>query len=73
MPRLYRSAKDPGHWFVYMDGNGWTMFPAKVDGWRQRRPVEGLQSLELREVPLWLSFATGLLEEAANRPLTMAA
>jgi hypothetical protein len=73
MPRLYRSAKDLNHWFTYMDGSGWMMFPAKVEGWKQRRPIQGLQTLDLREVPLWLSFGTGLLESARNRTLTLAA
>jgi hypothetical protein len=60
MPRLYRSAKDLEHWFVFDDSTGWQKFPARIDGWAQRRPVRTVHGLDLREVPLWLSFHTGL-------------
>jgi len=73
MPRLYRSAKDFHHWFVYEDVVGWVRFPAKINGWAERRPVQGLQMLDLREAPLWLSFNTGLLDAGHSRRLSVAA
>lgn len=68
-PKLYRSAKDLGHWFVYLDDTGWLSFPAKTNGWTERLPVQGLHGLDLRPVPLWLSFRTGLLEAAVTKAL----
>jgi hypothetical protein len=73
MPRLYRSARDLQHWFVFEDSVGWVKFPAKLNGWAERLPVEGLHGLDLREVPLWLSFSTGLLEARAGRSRQQAA
>jgi hypothetical protein len=70
---LYRSAKDLEHWFVYLEGAGWLMFPAKIQGWADRRAVQDLQRWELHEVPAWLAFGTGLLEAVAGRPLRKAA
>jgi hypothetical protein len=60
MPRLYRSAKDLQHWFVYENSVGWVTFPARINGWAARLPLRTVQGLDLREVPLWLSFNTGL-------------
>lgn len=60
MRRLYRSPRDLQHWYVHEEGAGWFTFPAKANGWAQRRPVFAVSGLELREVPLWLSFKTGL-------------
>jgi hypothetical protein len=70
MPRLYRSARDLQHWFVYENAIGWVTFPARINGWAARRPLRTVQGLDLHEVPLWLSFNTGLpaarrLERAA--------
>ena len=73
MPRLYRSTRDLEHWFVYEDAAGWSRFPAKVNGWTERRPVRTICGLELREVPLWLSFNTGLLESTRPRRAVRAA
>ena len=60
MPKLYRSANDLQHWFVYEDSAGWVRFPARVNGWADRVPLFSVQGLGLRPVPLWLSFNTGL-------------
>ena len=73
MTRLYRSAKDLQHWYVFQESEGWLRLPAKIDGWTERRPVHGLQSLALREVPRWLAFHTGLLETTRCNPLPRAA
>jgi hypothetical protein len=62
MPRLWRSPKDLQHWFVFDDSTGWVTFPARVNGWASRRPVRTIRGLDLKEVPLWLSFGTGLLD-----------
>ena len=73
MPRLYRSARDLQHWFVHVESTGWMIFPAKINGWAARRPLRTVYGLELREVPLWLSFGTGLLGRAAARKANRAA
>lgn len=73
MPRLYRSSRDLQHWYVYEDSMGWMSFPARENGWAERRPVASVQGLELREVPLWLSFNTGLPERQRRRRLVRAA
>lgn len=73
MPRLYRSPKDLQHWFVYDDSTGWVNFPARINGWASRRPVHTTNGLNLIEVPLWLSFSTGLLETPRTRKLQRAA
>lgn len=67
MPRLYRSPRDFRHWFVYDAVMGWMMFPARIDGWLDRRPLSSLQGLDLLEVPLRLAFGTGLAETASRR------
>ena len=73
MPRLYRSPKDIQHWFVFDDSTGWATFPAQVNGWASRRPVRTICGLDLKEVPLWLSFGTGLLDTLRTRKLPRAA
>ena len=71
MPRLFRNAKDLQHWYVLEDSTRWVRFPARINGWADRRPVLTLYGLDLREVPLWLSFNTGLVR--TPRRLTRAA
>jgi len=73
MPRLYRSARDLQHWFVYEGSAGWVSFPARENGWADRRPMDMVRGLGLHEVPLWLSFNTGLLDTARPRRLSRAA
>lgn len=73
MARLYRSARDLQHWYVYEDSAGWLSFPAKTNGWADRRPAGTVRGLDLREVPLWLSFNTGLLEAVSRRRFSRAA
>ena len=73
MPRLYRCGRDLEHWFVFEDSVGWVTFPAKVDGWAERRPVQSVHGLDLQEVPLRLSFNTGLADAGHSRRLRIAA
>jgi hypothetical protein len=58
--RLYRNARDLQHWFVHDDTIGWFRFPARIDGWADRQPLRTINEPDLREVPLRLSFNTGL-------------
>jgi len=62
MVKLYRSSRDLEHWFVRIPRAGWARFPAKRDGWAERRMVNMLSHQHLDLVPLWLAFNTGLLE-----------
>lgn len=73
MPRLYRSARDLQHWYVFEEPVGWVTFPARINGWVDRRPVRTVSGLDLREVPLRLSFHTGLPAEKRARRLHVAA
>lgn len=61
--KLYRSAIHPGSWLAYVPGNGWVVFPAKENGWAERRPARGLDPVHLREVPLDRAAATGILDQ----------
>ncbi len=73
MVKLYRSTKDLQHWFVRIPGTGWARFPAKRDGWAERRMVNMLNHQYLNPVPLWLAFNTGLLESIEKRALDLVA
>jgi hypothetical protein len=73
MPQLYRSARDPQHWFIFLEDRGWLKFPAKLQGWKERSPMLETQTLDLRPVPLRLSFNTGFLESVNNRKTKKAA
>jgi hypothetical protein len=73
MPRLFRSSQDLEHWFVFEDSLGWVKFPARIDGWAERQPIRTVSELALREVPLWLSFNTGLPAEGRVRRFRRAA
>jgi len=62
MARLYRSTMDCQYWLVCSDDHGWARFPAKVNGWKERRPMNLVDRRTLCRVPLRLAFNTGLLE-----------
>ena len=64
MAHLYRSGTHPQHWFAYTLVIGWVIFPAKVNGWEDRRKAAGLDPIHLREVPFWMAFGTGLRADA---------
>jgi hypothetical protein len=59
MIKLYISAVHPGHWVAYVAGTGWVMFPARENGWEQRRPARGLDPVHLRQAPARAASRTG--------------
>jgi hypothetical protein len=73
MPHLYRSPSEPQHWLVWSDDLGWSRFPAKTNGWRDRRPAGIVFPQKLQRVPLQLAFNTGLLESISACSLSRAA
>jgi hypothetical protein len=66
MPKLYQSAKHPQHWIAYLDGMGWTMFPAVENGWEKRQPARGVDPMHLRQVPMSFAAGTGMVEALEN-------
>jgi hypothetical protein len=70
LPRLYRSPDEPFHWLVWTN-DCWFRFPAKLDGWAERRAATNVSRQKLQRVPLWMAFNTGLIEwfelEVPNR------
>ena len=52
---------------------GWVTFPARTNGWAAHRYIRSVDNLDLREVPLWLSFNTGLPAAVHRRRLVIAA
>ena len=58
MLTLYRSSNLLSHWVAYSEHLGWMMFPAKPDGWRDRRPYRG-DATGLMRIPARLGFNTG--------------
>jgi len=62
MPRLYRSPNEPLHWLLWSEEIGWARFPAKLNGWDERRSLRAVSPEHLHAVPLHLAFNTGLLE-----------
>jgi hypothetical protein len=72
MPRFYRSPEEPQHWLVWSGELGWYRFPAKMNGWEERRPAGIVLRQKLQRVPLHLAFNTGLLEAMPVRTLRAA-
>ena len=64
---LYRSPAHPEHWIAWSERSGWVVFPAKFGGWHDRQPYFSINHTNLQQVPLWLSFNTGLLEAVLMR------
>ena len=58
--KLYRSRLHPGHWIAYSPETGWVIFPARENGWEERRPGRGLDPVHLRQVPVQLASVTGV-------------
>jgi hypothetical protein len=60
--KLYRSAKYPMHWFAYSPQERWVKFPAQIGGWEQRQQIGNgaIEQIEMRQIPLWLGFNTGI-------------
>lgn len=59
-PRLYYTGQYPGSWVSQTAEGAWVMFPAKLDGWDERQPASGIDSIRLREVPINQGFNTGM-------------
>jgi len=70
---LYRSNYYPKDWFALLPGAGWVRFPAKSNGWAERRAVTPINQQQLHPVPLWLAFNTGLLEAIESSRIDFAA
>jgi hypothetical protein len=68
MMRLYSSIDHPGQWVAHVRDSGWMVFPARENGWEERKPVRGLDPIHMREVPPRMGAASGLPQpsEAAN-------
>jgi len=63
MMKLYRSMEYPQMWIAYVPEAGWAMFPARENGWDERKPAHGLDPIHLREVPLSFAAKTGLKQQ----------
>jgi hypothetical protein len=59
MAKLYKSTVHLNHWIASVPGLGWFMFPARENGWEERKPARGLDPLYLREVPAKLGENAG--------------
>jgi hypothetical protein len=70
---LYRSSLYPQHWLVWNESGDWNQFPAKINGWGERRAVNGVDRRHLRQVPLRMAFRTGLLESLERQRVRKAA
>lgn len=62
MIQLYTSKVHPRQWVARIEGSGWVVFPARENGWADRRPARGLDPLHLRQVPLESATNTGILQ-----------
>lgn len=58
MLTLYRSSNLLSYWVAYSDRLGWVMFPAKADGWKERKQYRG-ETTRLMQIPCRLGFNTG--------------
>ena len=58
MPTLYRSSDLLSYWVAHSESLGWVMFPAKPNGWSEKRPYRG-DTLRLQRIPQRLGFNTG--------------
>lgn len=58
MWQLYRSSLLLTHWVAHSEAQGWVMFPAKINGWVERKPYRGATG-SLMLLPPRLGFNTG--------------
>lgn len=58
MLQLYRSPLLLNHWVAHSEGLGWVMFPAKTNGWSERKMYRG-ETVGLMGIPPRLGFNTG--------------
>jgi hypothetical protein len=58
MLTLYRASHLLSYWVAHSDRLGWVMFPARPDGWKDRRVYAG-ETARLMRIPARLGFNTG--------------
>jgi len=58
MLTLYRDSHLLSYWVAHSDRLGWVMFPARPNGWTERRPYYG-ETAGLMHLPARLGFNTG--------------
>jgi hypothetical protein len=58
MLALYRSSSLLSHWVAYSNRLGWVVFPARPNGWSERKIYRG-DTARLMPVPARLGFNTG--------------
>jgi hypothetical protein len=76
--KLYRDLDHHDYWIAWSANVGWVRFPARPNGWADRKPVVELDTLHLCEVSLAQAFNTDLIEAFRTtffplRPTTPAA
>jgi len=64
--KIYRSAVHRDKWVAYSEATGWVIFPAKPNGWDERKPARGLDPVYLREVPIRMALETGVVAAAQS-------
>lgn len=70
---LHRNSHDLNHWYVCLSGQSWLKFPARINGWLERRRIPPVDALSVREVPDWLAFNTGMPNIRVQQRRTSAA
>jgi hypothetical protein len=60
LDRLFHTLQYVNSWIAQTVKEGWVRFPAKLDGWDDREPAKGIDSIRLREVPLAQGVNTGM-------------
>jgi len=65
MLALYRASNLQSYWIAHSDRLGWVMFPARPNGWSDRKPYRGDAS-RLMAIPARLGFNTGFPHEDAT-------
>jgi hypothetical protein len=58
MLTLYRASHLLSYWVAYSERLGWVMFPARPNGWSEKRPYQG-DTTKLMRLPPRLGFNTG--------------
>jgi hypothetical protein len=64
--KLFWARSDRKRWIAFSEGTGLVAFPAEMNGWQKRRPVD-VSADRLREVPLHLAAYTGMPGSTANK------
>jgi hypothetical protein len=58
MLALYRASHLLSYWVAHSDRLGWVMFPARPNGWKERKTYNG-DTAGLMRIPERLGFNTG--------------